>query len=239
VWYLSTVAAPRPFRPLLGLLVLLLTVAVLAGLVAGAALADAGMDAVLEQRTASLQAEGWAFRKDVDGVRVLERNTPGSPLREVLALALTPTPPARLMAVVGDYNAYPDFMPYVVQSEVLPATDGITRVFQHLDFGLPIRDRAYTLRMIPFYSPHDGSRGVAWTLEKDPAYQRDARAVRPVINDGSWTFTPLGGQGPTLVAYLVRSDPGGWIPRWAADLATRHAVPKVVGVVLERAAAGP
>lgn len=233
MWYQCAVAAPRPSR--------LVAVLLLAGLAAGLAPATAlpPTETVLERRMDALRAKGWNLEKETDGVRVLARATPGSPLREVLALALSDASPARLMAVVTDYAAYPDFMPYVTQSEVLPSPDGVTRVFQHLHFGLPVRDRAYTLRMIPFRSPHDGSRGLAWTLETDPAFQRPADAVRPPVNDGGWTFTPLGRGGPTLVEYLVRSDPGGWIPRWFSDLATRHAVPRVVNVVRERAAAAP
>jgi hypothetical protein len=236
VWYQSSVAAPRPFRAL----VFLVLAAVLVGMTLGAALAEPAPEAVLGQRMAALEAEGWAFQKEKDGVRVLARATPGSAVHEVLALALSPSSPARLMAVITDYDAYPDFMPYVVQSRVLPSTDGVTRVFQQVSLRFPIRDRAYTLRMIPFRSPHDASRGVAWTLETAPRFQRDARAVRPLLNEGSWTVTPLtshAGDGPTLVTYLIRFDPGGWIPRWASDLATRHAVPRVVNVVLERAAA--
>jgi len=213
------------------------------GLAASLALAhpaSAGtVDERVAQRVATLRAGGWTVEHGTDGVQVLSRGTPGSPVREVVAVAIAPAAPARLMAVVTDYAAYPAFIPYVVACEVLPSPDGVTRVFQHLDFGPPIKDRAYTIRMIPFQSPHDGTLGLAWTLETAPEYQRDTPAVRPPVNDGGWRFTPLEDGTSTLVEYLVRSDPGGWIPRWAANMAMRHSVPKVVNVVSERAAAGP
>jgi hypothetical protein len=223
----------RPIHLLAGLL--------LVGLAAGLALgppASAGTpeDAVA-QRVAALRDDGWTVERVSHGVQVLSRATPGSPVREIRAVAVAPAPPARLMAVVTDYADYPAFMPYVVECEVLPSPDGVTRVFQHLDLGPPIKDRAFTIRMIPFRSPHDASVGLAWTLETAADFQRDASGVRPPVNDGGWTFTPLGDGTTTLVEYLVRSDPGGWIPRWAANMAMRHSVPQVVTVVSERAAA--
>jgi Polyketide cyclase / dehydrase and lipid transport len=193
---------------------------------------------VVAQRVAALRADGWAVEGTRHGVQVLSRAVPGSPVREVRALFVSPAPPDRLVGVVSDYADYAAFMPYVVRSEVLPSPDGVTRVFQQLDFGPPIHDRAYTIRLTPFRSPHDGSRGVTWTLETAPEFQRDNGGVRPPVNDGGWTFTPLGDGSSTLLEYLIRSDPGGWIPRWAANMAMRHSVPTVVTVVSQRAAAG-
>jgi hypothetical protein len=219
----------RALAPLAALVALLLGLAFAPPARAGHAAAQTAMDG----RGDALRAEGWTFVKERDGVRVFSRDTKGSPVREVLALAVSPASPDRLMAVVSNYAAYPSFMPHVEATEVLPSPDGVTRVFQHLDFWMPIKDRAFTLRMIPYRSPHDGSRGLAWTLEDDPEYQRADAAVRPPLNDGGWKFTPL--EGGTLIEYLVRSDPGGWVPQWASDMALRHSVPSVVNAVRERA----
>lgn len=230
-------ASPRRFRPRS-----LAAALLVAGLAAGGGFAPPAAAGTPEEaaaaRVAALRAEGWNLERLSQGVQVLSRATPASPVREVRAVALTPAPPERLLAVVSAYDEYPAFMPYVLQSEVLPSPDGVTRVFQHLDFGFPIHDRSYTIRMTPFRSPHDGSVGVAWDLETAPEFQRSA-GVRPPVNQGGWQFTPLGDGSATLVEYMVRSDPGGWIPGWAAQMALRHSVPDVVNALVKRAAAAP
>lgn len=99
--------------------------------------------------------------------------------------------PAQIMAVIGDFDSYPDWAGAVKEAEVLERNDcgSASEVRFVLNAG-PLKDE-YTLAY-----DWDGDRAVRWSLV-------EAKMLNAM--DGSYTLTPRG-RGRTEVAYRLSVD---------------------------------
>jgi ribosome-associated toxin RatA of RatAB toxin-antitoxin module len=185
----------------------------------------------------ALAAHGWEFSGETDGVRTYNRNAPGSSVREVFGQSVVDQPPERVFAVISDYDRYADFMPYVKRSETVRRENGVSWVFQHLEFRFsPISDRRYTIKISDRASrPNDGFYCIEWTLDSEETAKRDAPGITPAFNDGFWILQPLEDGKKTDVRYFVHTDPGGWLFPWMVNTANRQAIPAVIQAVQQRA----
>lgn len=112
------------------------------------------------------------------------------------AIALIDAPPARLLRVVSDFEAYPDFMPYVLECGVVgkEGEDPLVRT----KVRVLLLTLAYTLRM---HADADAGT-LAWSL-----VEGDFR-----VNRGSWRFEPAG-EGRSRVTYEVEVAPNVRVPK--------------------------
>jgi ribosome-associated toxin RatA of RatAB toxin-antitoxin module len=222
-----------------------LVAAILAALVAAVA-AAAAADPYTDQ--------GWAFKKEADGIRIYNREKPGSDIKELLAITVVDFPTWRLFAVVQDYDRFKDFMPYTVVSKLLAEEKSSDKKAFHYFFtalDLPlVSNRYYTLRLTD-ESDADGRTGVcrsAWTLSRepgpDPAWddpqvkdlfpKNFSKPIKTPTNDGYWLFEPQE-PGRSRITYYVYTDPGGKIPPSVANLANSIAIPKLMAGLKKRA----
>ena len=183
----------------------------------------------------TLTAHGWTFIEQTEAMRIYNRESSRSRVREVLARALIDGPPWRAFAAVSDYDRYADFMPYVKQSETVRNDGGVRWVFQHLAFFFPISDRSYTIKLTDVASrPKDQFYCIEWSLAEDGAANRDMPGIVPSVNDGFWILRPLAGGTKTDVTYFLHSDPGGWLSAGIIDRVNRVALPDVIRAVQKR-----
>jgi ribosome-associated toxin RatA of RatAB toxin-antitoxin module len=127
--------------------------------------------------------------------------------------------PAEVMAVVADFDAYPDWVPNLEQVEVL-ARDRRgrgTRVAFRL--GTPWGEQAYTLAYR--YQPRDA--GMSWTY------------VQGTLDDlaGSYALEPAG-DGATRVTYRLEVALGVPIPGFLLRQAARQVVRSALGDLKRR-----
>jgi len=127
--------------------------------------------------------------------------------------------PAEVMAVVADFDAYPDWVPNLEQVEVL-ARDRRgrgTRVAFRL--GTPWGEQAYTLAYR--YQPRDA--GMSWTY------------VEGTLDDlaGSYALEPAG-DGATRVTYRLEVALGVPIPGFLLRQAARQVVRSALGDLKRR-----
>ena len=117
--------------------------------------------------------------------------------------------PSAVMAVVADFEAYPDWVPNLEEVEVLhrDRRGRGTRVAFRL--RTPMGDQAYTLAYR--YQPKDA--GVTWTY------------VEGTLDDlaGSYTLEPAA-DGTTRVTYRLEMDLGRPIPGFLMRQASRQIV---------------
>lgn len=154
------------------------------------------------------------------------REVPGSAIKEGKALGLIDAAPERVFQVVTDLEAFPEFMPHVRQSTVEPQADGSLVNYQYLDLPFPIRDRYYKIRVV--HRVEETHRGRVW--RSSWTYLPGSGNV--VENYGAWTLRDYGGR--TLALYQVFTDPGGWIPAWAANRASRQTLPDILRALRRR-----
>lgn len=183
-----------------------------------------------------LLAEGWKRSGGDREIGVYSRRVQGSDLHEVLAVARIDAPPERLLSVVGDYERYPDFMPYVEKTVVEKRNGESAWIFQQLDFPWPISNRYYTIRLNTTARQDKGDYRVEWTLADANEFRREGTGVRTPVNNGHWELCATNGGKSTLVTYYVHTHPGGTLPAWAVNMANEIAVPSVIKAVKAQAA---
>ncbi len=127
--------------------------------------------------------------------------------------------PAQVMAVVADFEAYPDWVASMEEVQVL-ARDRRgrgTRVAFRL--GTPVGEQAYTLA----YRYRPGDAGVSWTY------------VQGTLQDlaGSYALEPAG-DGATRVTYQLEVDLGMPLPGLLRRQAAKQIVRSALGDLKRR-----
>jgi len=180
--------------------------------------------------------EGWRFVKERDGIRLFDRPVPGSAYPQVKASVLFRAPPARVYAVISDYDVFADFIPYVLESRTLDRRKDTRWVYQRLRLPGPISDRRYIIRsQDDIQRGPGGSYRVAWRLARSGRYPvPDAPGVIPLVMSGSWDLLAARGGSGTVATYALELDPGGLLPAWLVSLAIRDYLPQVVAAVRAR-----
>ena len=185
----------------------------------------------------SILQAGWHAVSERDGLRLYNRAVPGAAVPAALARVRIEVPPARLFAVITDYDRFAEFVPYVTRSRVVRREAGRRRVSQHLRFPGPVADRHYVIdsRDTVTPSPQDRWR-VEWRLvpEKDLAASGETGII-PAAFTGYWELTPVAGGTATDAIYSLHFDPGGALPAWLVTFAMNRYLPRVIDAVRARA----
>ncbi|HZA81821.1 MAG TPA: SRPBCC family protein [Actinomycetes bacterium] len=117
--------------------------------------------------------------------------------------------PSAVMAVVADFEAYPDWVPNLEEAEVLARDRRGRATTVAFRLGTPWGDQTYTLAYR--YQPRDA--GVSWSY------------VEGTLEDlsGAYRLEPSG-DGTTRVTYRLEMDLGRPIPGFLMRQATRQIV---------------
>lgn len=153
----------------------------------------------------------------------------GSATKKSVAVALVDTAPEQVISVLTRYDAFPSFMPYCKSTEVQKKEGEVSTVYFALDFPWPIGNKHYVLKLTD--TRHDVAGHVvfvsSWEYQPGSGNIRDSYGSWEVrAYDADWTF----------VRYTVFTDPGGRMPKWAANMATEVAVPNVIEGLRRRSA---
>ena len=197
---------------------------ILAAVSSAPALAECRQLAPLLQRQPT--AEEW---RQVESMGVVSWLTEveGSPVKEGVAVGLVEAPPERVFEVVTDNARFADFMPYVKVSVVETLADGSLVNLQQLDLPWPIKDREYKITL--FNKAGDTVAAPmwqsSWTHVKGFGNIEESR--------GAWRAFTCG--DASLVEYQVYTDPGGSIPTYFKNTATRRSLRRLIEAVRDRA----
>jgi hypothetical protein len=156
-------------------------------------------------------------------------DVPNDPVKKGMAIGIIDATPQKVFATCGDYEHFPDFMPYVSKTTVDAHETGTSTVSYWLEFPLGIGNRNYQLKLL------DGTK----TVDGEKVYTSDWTFTgKGNIKDtsGSWQIAPWGDGKKSFVRYICFTDPGGSIPNWMKNMASKTAIPKVVQRVRERVA---
>jgi hypothetical protein len=121
--------------------------------------------------------------------------------------------PDSVVRVLRDADAFRKWMPDVVISELIKATD--SEQFHYLDYKAPWpvsnRDGVYH-----FTYSRDSDSAVTVRVEAVPDYMpRREGKVRIPKAEGQWKLVP--NAGGVNVTYQMHASPGGSIPNWLAN----------------------
>jgi hypothetical protein len=148
---------------------------------------------------------------------------PGSDAKEGCVVGYIPASPDAVMTILRDAASYDEYMPRVERSDVSTGSDGALLNRQELDLPFPIGDRQFTIVLTEQRSD-DGAYRLGFTYVEGSGNIKDTR--------GHWLIEPW--RDGSRVTYVLWTDPGGAIPKWAVNRASRRTLPDVVAALRER-----
>lgn len=144
----------------------------------------------------------------------------GAP-KEGIGRGVIAAPPERVFRALTDYQYFDEFMPFVESADAAPQPDGSVVSFQRLDLPAPIGDRFYKVRARATIEGSEGSgRSRVWRTRW--SYVPGSGNV--ANHHGSWSLVEIS-PGRTLATCRLYTDPGGAVPAWTMDRATRKSLP--------------
>lgn len=142
--------------------------------------------------------------------------------REQIGRGVIDFPPERVYKAVTDYANYDEFMPFVIQADVMKTLpDGAALSSQRLRLPRPFGERHYVLRVA---SRVETGRAGGRTWRTEWAYVPGSGDIAG--QRGSWTLTQLA-PGRTLATFRLFSDPGGAVPGWLYERAVAGTLPYI------------
>jgi hypothetical protein len=155
--------------------------------------------------------------------------------RRIVAIAEVDARPEVVFNVVNDFDHYPEFMPYVIESRVL-RRNGDSEVVAYNRIAPPfVAERDYPLkfRMTRGSLANGGVFRSEWTASPEAEPEVEG-VVRIRLNDGSWVAEPISGGSRTRLIYTLLTNPGGMIPDFVANMSNTVAIPKLFKAVMKR-----
>lgn len=131
---------------------------------------------------------------------------------------VVPASTAEVMAVLTDFTAYPDFLPWIREAEVLRRERGTEHEAWEVRFSLHlIRPLQYILRL-----EREGEDRLRWTL-----VEGIFRA-----NDGGWSLHAAGDDGEqTTIRYEIALQVGSYVPAGILRSLAGRDLPDLLGRV--------
>lgn len=165
--------------------------------------------------------EKWERIMNEEGIRVWRRSVEGSSLLHFRGRAVIRAPLAKVIAVISGADRLCEWRSHCVKAyRLAEATGDRQHVYYRVESPAPfVADRDV---VVDATCQRHGAGGVKCPFKsvshpKDPA-PKDA--VRMPKLKGYWQLVPKG-DGATEATYEVVADPGGWIPKWLANLASK------------------
>jgi hypothetical protein len=155
---------------------------------------------------------------------------------EIIAVSEVDAPPETVFNVVSDFEHYPDFMPYIVESRVLSRKND-DEVITYARLAPPFvseRDYPLKVRLTRGSGTISGVFKVEWIANPEARPEIEG-VVRIKLNEGSWIAEPIYGGSRTLLTYKVLTNPGGLIPDFVVSMSNTVAIPELFEAVKKRA----
>lgn len=163
------------------------------------------------------QWEALQAGKVLTEVRMIE----GRPVKEATAVALVPVDAVSTFDVIKQYQEQPEYMPYVTRADLEKREGNEAWIDFDNDFPWPVSNRDYKLHFVETEEEMAGERLYVsrWTMVPGSGNLKDTF--------GSWEVVACG-EDQSLVRFTVFTDPGGRLPKWARNVATSVAAPRVM-----------
>lgn len=179
--------------------------------------------------------EAWEALTSDDLTQVSSRAVAGSDVRELRITATLPWSAERLIAIIGDVDHYPSFMPPTESTQSLGRSGASGRWYIVIDPPM-INRRDYCVA-ITISRLADGRLESRFGRSDEGCPSEKKGLVRMSRVEGRWTLTPRGPR-ETAVEYRAITDPAGQVPSWMVNRAAGGSLREMFHA-LDRAAADP
>jgi len=161
--------------------------------------------------------EPWTLAKQSDGMSVYTRSVADSPLREFRGEVEFAASVERVLDVLRDANTFPNWLPDVLDCQLLRSTDTERTLYIETAAPWPVWNRDGVFHFTFSRDEDIGSGAANVRVEAVPGFVpvREGK-VRVPRSDGYWRIEPKA--GGVRVSYQIHADPGGFIPSWLANI---------------------
>jgi Polyketide cyclase / dehydrase and lipid transport len=174
----------------------------------------------------------WRLATTNNGVTIYSRPHSGSSLKEFKATGAISASSRTVHQVIDDIEAYPTFMPYIVECRLIKRESSDSLVTYQRFSPKICCDRDYTLRIWEMSWPT--AAGLAYSNSWEPANEvgpaKKIGVVRIKICQGAWLLEP-DGTNKTRATYSIYTDTGGLVPSFIANHFSATAIEKVFAAV--------
>jgi hypothetical protein len=186
-----------------------------------------GMALIVAMASAPARADGhngeWERVSDKEGIVVERRAVDGSNLKEFLGRGVIDAPVAHVLAVIRDGNRRAEWMPncngaWVVEENMAARTQV---AYHRTKAPWPVSDRDSINRAEIFVEPAKHRIFIPFEAIPDTRVPPVKGVVRMPALRGHWILVPIDGGKSTQVEYRVYANPGGLLPGWLANLASK------------------
>ncbi len=170
----------------------------------------------------------WEKLKEEQGITVYGRPVAGSDLKEFRAEALIDATMEVVNNVLCDVPTLKDWMPNTLSAELLYLRGFEYAVmYQEMQSPWPVANRDFLYEIFITRTPDSIIREVrAIDHGKYPRYAPRRGIVRVTSMEGGWRLLRRGKS--TFAVYHMKSNPGGSLPAWVANGASRDLPFKVM-----------
>jgi len=165
----------------------------------------------------------WEEVSNKDGILVQRRTVEGYKLKEFLGRGLVQAPIGRVLAVIRDANRRGEWMPACADSHLVEENLATrTQLAYHRTKApWPVSDRDSVNRAEMIVEPTKHRVFLPFEAVSLPEVPPKKGVVRMPFMRGHWVLTPVDGGKATEAEYQVFANPGGSLPDWLANLASK------------------
>lgn len=159
--------------------------------------------------------DGWKQEYDKEGIKVYTRQAPDYPVKEFMGVTVVEATPAVVNRVLEDAANFKNWMfecPDAALLEQKGPNDSIMWIVTSAPWPVSSRDLVMETNVVAGKDKIVRSFHAA-THPSKPVTKKYVRMPRL---QGSWTLTAV--PGGTEARYQLKSDPGGSLPAWLADM---------------------
>ena len=185
-------------------------------LIGGGAIGD-------DARAGGGDTHAWERVSDKDGIVVERRSVEDSNLKEFLGRGVIAAPVAHVLAVIRDGARRGEWMPACGGSWVVDEnlTTRVQVAYYRTKAPWPVSDRDSVNRAEIVVEPAKHRIHIPFEAIADPRVPPVKGVVRMPSMRGQWNLVPVDGGKATEVEYQVYANPGGRLPDWLANLASK------------------
>lgn len=179
---------------------------------------------------------GWTEAYRTDELVIFARGVESG--RRIIAVSEVDAPPDVIFGVLGDFERYPEFMPYVKESRVLSRSEE-NEVITYARVAPPFvsqRDYALKVSLMPGSAANGNVFKLEW-ISSPESWPEVEGVVRIRLNEGAWLAEPVEDGRRTRLTYRLFTDPGGLIPDFVVSLSNTIAIPELFEAVRKRSIA--
>lgn len=165
----------------------------------------------------------WERVSNSDGIVVERRTVPGSNLKEFRGRGIVDAPLGRVLAIIRDAPHRCEWMAQCASDYVVEENE-VARVqisYHRTTAPWPVADRDSVNRAELRVDPAKHRVFLPFEAISHPKVPAVKGVVRMPFLRGHWILQPASGGKATDVEYQVHANPGGALPEWIANLASK------------------